>query len=92
MGVNTRRELAYVAARLRDRKNDELMAAGVTIIDPDTTWIEPDVTVGPDTVLHPGVYLQGRTTVGGALRAPFQRPGGRLRHRRRRVREQLLRD
>ena len=35
MGVNTRRELAYVAARLRDRKNDELMAAGVTIIDPD---------------------------------------------------------
>jgi len=66
MGVNTRRELAYVAARLRDRKNDELMAAGVTIIDPDTTWIEPDVTVGPDTILHPGVYLQGRTTVGGA--------------------------
>jgi len=66
MGVNTRRELAYVAARLRDRKSDELMAAGVTIIDPDTTWIEPDVTVGPDTILHPGVYLQGRTTVGGA--------------------------
>lgn len=64
MGVNTRSELAYVAARLRDRKNDELMAAGVTIIDPAGTWIEPDVSVGADTVLHPGVYLQGTTTIG----------------------------
>jgi bifunctional UDP-N-acetylglucosamine pyrophosphorylase/glucosamine-1-phosphate N-acetyltransferase len=64
MGVNTRRELAYVAARLRDRKNDDLMAAGVSIVDPEATWIEPDVTVGADTVLHPGVYLQGKTTIG----------------------------
>src|SRR4029079_9699106 len=62
MGVNTRRELAYVGGPLRDPKNDEWMAAGGTHIDPDTTWIEPDVAVGADTVLHPGVYLQGRTT------------------------------
>ena len=63
-GVNSRRELAVVAARLRDRKHEELMDAGVTIVDPATTWIEPDVSIGPDTVLHPGVYLQGRTTIG----------------------------
>jgi bifunctional UDP-N-acetylglucosamine pyrophosphorylase/glucosamine-1-phosphate N-acetyltransferase len=64
LGVNSRRELALVAARLRDRKNADLMDSGVTIIDPATTWVEPDVTIGQDTVLHPGVYLQGRTIVG----------------------------
>jgi bifunctional UDP-N-acetylglucosamine pyrophosphorylase/glucosamine-1-phosphate N-acetyltransferase len=40
------------------------MAEGVTIVDPATTYIEPDVTVGPDTVIRPGVYLEGRTTIG----------------------------
>jgi bifunctional UDP-N-acetylglucosamine pyrophosphorylase/glucosamine-1-phosphate N-acetyltransferase len=64
LGVNSRRELALVSARLRGRKTDELMAAGVTIVDPVTTWIEPDVSIGADTVLHPGVYLQGGTVVG----------------------------
>jgi bifunctional UDP-N-acetylglucosamine pyrophosphorylase/glucosamine-1-phosphate N-acetyltransferase len=64
MGVNSRKELAEVSAILRDRKNDELMAAGVTIIDPATTWVEASVSVGQDTVLHPGVYLEGRTTIG----------------------------
>ena len=64
LGVNSRSELAVVSAHLRDRKNEELMAAGVTIVDPAGTWIEPDVSVGPDSVLHPGVYLQGRTTIG----------------------------
>jgi bifunctional UDP-N-acetylglucosamine pyrophosphorylase / glucosamine-1-phosphate N-acetyltransferase len=64
MGVNSRKELADVTAILRDRKNDELMAAGVTIIDPATTWVESDVIIGPDTVLHPGVYLEGQTRIG----------------------------
>jgi bifunctional UDP-N-acetylglucosamine pyrophosphorylase/glucosamine-1-phosphate N-acetyltransferase len=64
LGVNSRSELAVVSARLRDRKNEELMAAGVSIIDPAATWIEPDVSIGADTILHPGVYLQGRTTIG----------------------------
>ncbi|HEX6975417.1 MAG TPA: DapH/DapD/GlmU-related protein, partial [Vicinamibacterales bacterium] len=40
------------------------MTEGVTIIDPATTYIGPDVTVGADTILHPGVYLEGRTRVG----------------------------
>jgi bifunctional UDP-N-acetylglucosamine pyrophosphorylase / glucosamine-1-phosphate N-acetyltransferase len=64
LGVNSRKELADVSAELRDRKNAELMASGVTIIDPSTTWIQPDVVVGPDTILHPGVYLDGKTTIG----------------------------
>jgi bifunctional UDP-N-acetylglucosamine pyrophosphorylase / glucosamine-1-phosphate N-acetyltransferase len=64
LGVNSRKELADVSAILRDRKNDELMASGVTLIDPATTWIEQDVVIGPDTVLHPGVYLEGQTRIG----------------------------
>jgi bifunctional UDP-N-acetylglucosamine pyrophosphorylase / glucosamine-1-phosphate N-acetyltransferase len=64
LGVNSRKELAQVSAVLRTRKNEELMAAGVTIEDPDTTWVHPDVVVGPDTILHPGVYLEGKTHVG----------------------------
>ncbi len=65
LGVNSRKELADVAAILRSNKNDALMASGVTIVDPATTFVDPDVTVGPDTVLHPGVYLEGRTRIGG---------------------------
>jgi bifunctional UDP-N-acetylglucosamine pyrophosphorylase / glucosamine-1-phosphate N-acetyltransferase len=64
MGVNSRRELADVASILRTTKNDELMAAGVTLVDPGSAWIGPDVIVGADTVIHPNVYLEGRTRVG----------------------------
>jgi bifunctional UDP-N-acetylglucosamine pyrophosphorylase / glucosamine-1-phosphate N-acetyltransferase len=64
LGVNSRKELAQVSAILRDRKNEELMTSGVTIIDPQTTWVEAEVVVGADTILHPGVYLEGQTRVG----------------------------
>ena len=64
MGVNSRKELAEVTMILNARKNDELMAAGVTIVDPATTYIGPDVTIAGDTTIHPGVYLEGRTTIG----------------------------
>jgi bifunctional UDP-N-acetylglucosamine pyrophosphorylase/glucosamine-1-phosphate N-acetyltransferase len=64
LGVNSRRELADVAAILKTTRNEELMAAGVSIVDPATAWIGPDVTIGPDTVIHPNVYLEGRTRVG----------------------------
>ena len=64
LGVNSRQELADLTAIMRTRRTGELMAAGVTVIDPATTWIGPDVSVGPDTVIHPGVHLEGRTTVG----------------------------
>ena len=64
LGVNSRQELAELAAIMRTRRTEELMAAGVTVIDPATTWIGPDVTVGADTVIHPGVHLEGRTAIG----------------------------
>jgi bifunctional UDP-N-acetylglucosamine pyrophosphorylase / glucosamine-1-phosphate N-acetyltransferase len=64
LGVNSRQELAELAGIMKTRRTEELMAAGVTIIDPATTWIGPDVTVGADTVIHPGVHLEGRTAIG----------------------------
>jgi bifunctional UDP-N-acetylglucosamine pyrophosphorylase/glucosamine-1-phosphate N-acetyltransferase len=63
-GINNRGELAAVSRVVRQAKNAELMAAGVTIDDPWTTYVDRDVKVGADTVLHPGVTLEGRTTVG----------------------------
>jgi bifunctional UDP-N-acetylglucosamine pyrophosphorylase / glucosamine-1-phosphate N-acetyltransferase len=65
-GINSRTELAEVSRIVRQTKNEELMAAGVTIIDPATTYIDPDVQVGPDTVIHPGVLLEGQTRIGAA--------------------------
>jgi bifunctional UDP-N-acetylglucosamine pyrophosphorylase/glucosamine-1-phosphate N-acetyltransferase len=64
LGVNSRKELAEVAGVLKMTKNDDLMAAGVTVIDPAATYVEPDVEVGPDSILHPGVSLEGRTRIG----------------------------
>jgi bifunctional UDP-N-acetylglucosamine pyrophosphorylase / glucosamine-1-phosphate N-acetyltransferase len=64
LGVNSRTELAEVTAIMKGERIEALMAAGVTIVDPASTWIGPDVVVGPDTVLHPGVYLEGRTRIG----------------------------
>jgi bifunctional UDP-N-acetylglucosamine pyrophosphorylase/glucosamine-1-phosphate N-acetyltransferase len=65
-GVNSRTELAEVGAMLRQQKNEQLMAAGVTLIDPATTYVDTDVMVGADTVLHPAVRLEGSTRVGSA--------------------------
>jgi len=49
---------------VRHEKATQLMDAGVTIEDPATAYIDGDVTVGADTILHPGVFLEGRTTIG----------------------------
>jgi bifunctional UDP-N-acetylglucosamine pyrophosphorylase/glucosamine-1-phosphate N-acetyltransferase len=65
-GVNSRTELAELSAVMRQKKNEELMAAGVTLIDPATTYIDPDVVVGADTVIHPGVVIQGQSRIGSA--------------------------
>ena len=62
-GVNTRAELADAAAFLRARVNKEHMLAGVTIVDPQTTWIEPEVELEPDSTIHPFTVLRGKTRV-----------------------------
>jgi bifunctional UDP-N-acetylglucosamine pyrophosphorylase / glucosamine-1-phosphate N-acetyltransferase len=63
VGVNTRAELASIAATLRDRLNNEHMLAGVTIVDPATTWIDPSVELEPDSTVHPFTVLRGSTRV-----------------------------
>jgi bifunctional UDP-N-acetylglucosamine pyrophosphorylase/glucosamine-1-phosphate N-acetyltransferase len=62
-GVNTRADLAAAGARLRDEILRRHMEAGVTIVDPTTTWIEPDVAIEADAVVHPFTVLRGRTVV-----------------------------
>jgi bifunctional UDP-N-acetylglucosamine pyrophosphorylase / glucosamine-1-phosphate N-acetyltransferase len=62
-GVNTRAELAAAAAALRDRINAAHMAAGVAIVDPTSTWIEPNVRLEPDATVHPFTVLRGTTRV-----------------------------
>jgi bifunctional UDP-N-acetylglucosamine pyrophosphorylase/glucosamine-1-phosphate N-acetyltransferase len=62
-GVNTREELAEAGRRLRDRVVREHMLAGVTVVDPATTWIDADVEIEADATIHPFTVLRGRTVV-----------------------------
>jgi bifunctional UDP-N-acetylglucosamine pyrophosphorylase/glucosamine-1-phosphate N-acetyltransferase len=64
LGCNDRAELAVLRATLRDRINLDWMRAGVSIIDPATTWIDVTVTIGRDAVVEPNTHLRGATTVG----------------------------
>lgn len=63
-GINSRGELAEMSRIMRQRKNTDLMALGVTIEDPETAYIGSDVRIGADTIIHPGVTLDGATTIG----------------------------
>ncbi|KZS72927.1 bifunctional N-acetylglucosamine-1-phosphate uridyltransferase/glucosamine-1-phosphate acetyltransferase [Mycobacterium kansasii] len=64
-GVNNRVQLAQLGAELNRRIVATHQLAGVTVIDPATTWIDVDVAIGRDTVIHPGSQLLGRTQIGG---------------------------
>lgn len=63
-GVNDRRQLALLEGVVRRRTLEALMGEGVTVLDPAATYVDAGVAVGRDTVLHPGVRLAGRTTIG----------------------------
>jgi bifunctional UDP-N-acetylglucosamine pyrophosphorylase / glucosamine-1-phosphate N-acetyltransferase len=63
LGCNDRVELAARRRQLNDRVLDDLMRSGVTVVDPQTTWVDVTASVAPDAVLHPGVQLQGGTIV-----------------------------
>src|SRR6266850_2156 len=65
MGVNDRKQLAAVAVVQRRRIPDRLMEAGVTIIDPASTYIEDTVPIGPDTTIQPQVVIEGQSVIGG---------------------------
>jgi bifunctional UDP-N-acetylglucosamine pyrophosphorylase/glucosamine-1-phosphate N-acetyltransferase len=64
IGINTRVHLAEAEALLRRRINVAWMEAGVTLIDPATTYIEPGVEIGADTLIQPNTHLRGRTQIG----------------------------
>ncbi len=64
IGVNDRAQLSEAAKVLRKRINDKLMLDGVSIIDPDSTYIDATVKIGMDAVIYPGVTLEGDTVIG----------------------------
>lgn len=64
MGINSRRQLAVAESVMRQRILDKLMDAGVTIMDPASTFIEADVKVGRDTIIYPYTWLEGNTEIG----------------------------
>ncbi|WP_046173306.1 bifunctional UDP-N-acetylglucosamine diphosphorylase/glucosamine-1-phosphate N-acetyltransferase GlmU [Domibacillus indicus] len=64
LGVNDRVALSEAERLMRARINEQHMRAGVTIIDPQNTYIGPDVVIGSDTVIHPGTVLSGSTSIG----------------------------
>ena len=68
LGVNGRADLAKAEAAFRARKAEALLAAGVTLIDPATTYVADDVRIGPDTVVWPQTYLLGTTRIGSGCR------------------------
>jgi bifunctional UDP-N-acetylglucosamine pyrophosphorylase / glucosamine-1-phosphate N-acetyltransferase len=64
MGVNTRADLAAVEAEARGRILEAHMLAGVTVVDPGSTWIDADVEIAADARIEPGTSLRGKTSVG----------------------------
>ncbi|HKG22498.1 MAG TPA: bifunctional UDP-N-acetylglucosamine diphosphorylase/glucosamine-1-phosphate N-acetyltransferase GlmU [Blastocatellia bacterium] len=64
LGINTRIDLAELERRLRGQKLRELMLSGVTIVDPASTYIHPEVEIGQDTIIHPSVIIEGFSRIG----------------------------
>lgn len=76
MGINSRLDQAVVSRMLQDRIQIALMNEGVTIVDPDNTWIEADVTVGRETIVYPFTMIGAGATIGEGCRiGPFARVG-----------------
>ena len=64
LGINSRVQLAAADKILRQRKNIELMENGVTILDPESTFIDSDVEIGQDTTIYPNTFIEGKTKIG----------------------------
>ena len=64
LGAGTRAELVSVEKAFRHRANRHWLERGVTLVDPDTTYIDPNVTIGQDTVIWPNSYVQGNSVIG----------------------------
>lgn len=64
IGINNRVELSHVEELMRKRINEKLMLSGVTILDPEQTYISPQVSIGKDTVIYPQSFIYGKTKIG----------------------------
>lgn len=64
LGVNSRLQLAQCEKIMRNRINESHLDNGVTIVNPDNTYIEDTVTIGADTIIYPGVTIEGNTSIG----------------------------
>ena len=64
LGVNQRVQLAQAEQILRQRKCQEVMLAGVTLIDPAQTYLDAEVEIGRDTIIYPGTFISGKTVIG----------------------------
>jgi bifunctional UDP-N-acetylglucosamine pyrophosphorylase/glucosamine-1-phosphate N-acetyltransferase len=72
MGVNSRAQLSVASKIMQHRIQQELMEHGVTIVDPDNTWIDARAIIGQDTVIEPFVYIHGEVRIGrGSRIGPF---------------------
>ena len=63
-GINSRKNLAEATKIMNIRKLSELMDNGVTIVDPDSTWISEDTEIGADTIIYPATYIEGKNKIG----------------------------
>lgn len=64
LGVNSKSDLAKATSILQNKTNQKLMNEGVTIIDPNSTWISPESKVGADSIIYPGCYIDGENQFG----------------------------
>ena len=64
LGINSRTELAAASKYLQHQKNNQLMAGGITLIDPDTIFIQHEVEIGRDTSIHANVQISGKSVIG----------------------------
>ena len=81
LGINSRQQLALAERILRQRKNFELMDSGVTILDPDSTFIDSNVEIGRDTIIYPFTFIEGNIKIGeNCSIGPFVhiRPGSKI--------------
>lgn len=66
LGPNDRIQLAWAEKIMRLRISHRLMQQGISIVDPETTWIDADVQVGAETIIYPNTFLKGGTVIGGS--------------------------
>lgn len=76
-GINSKKHLAQATKILKDRINEKLMAQGVSIVDPDTTYISPETKIDIDTIIYPCTYIEGKNKIGKNCKiGPFARLRG----------------